>query len=126
VARNTDQRGDAVRGGKLPDVLGAEPLDLRAIDSSEDDVALDLTALLCRLLAGCNDEGKTWAQQLVEGWIVDGLEGEPRAIADIFDRTEKRRLAAASAASTLPPMDDETAGKILEIIGGSGEVAISA
>jgi hypothetical protein len=126
VARTMDQRGDAVREGKLPDVLGAEPLDLRSIGPSEDDVALDLTGLLRRLLAGCNTTGKTWAQQLVEGWVVDALEGDPKAIVDILDRTEKRRAAEASAAAALPPIDDEIAGKILEIICGSGEVATGA
>lgn len=121
-----DQRGDAVREGRLPDVLGAEPLDLRTIGTSEDDFELDLTALLRRLLVVRNDGKKTWAQQLVEGWIVDALEGDPKAIVDLIDRIEKRRLAAASAAAALPPIDDATAGKILEIISGSGDVAASA
>jgi hypothetical protein len=126
VARSIDQRGDAVREGKLPNVLGAGPLDLRAIGSSEDDFHLDLTGQLRRLLVLCNDEGKTWAQQMAEGWIVDAVEGDPRAIVDIFDRIEKRRTAEVSAAADLPPIDDETAVKILEIISGSGEVATSA
>ncbi len=126
MARSVDQRGDAVREGKLPDVLGAEPLDLRTIGTSEDDFDLDLTALLRRLLVGCNHRKKTWGQQIIEGWIVDALEGDPKAIMDIIDRIEKRRLAAASTAATLPPIDDETASKVLEIICGSGEVATSA
>jgi hypothetical protein len=126
VARSSDQRGDAVRGGKLPDVLGAEPLDLRMIGSSEDDFNLDLTALLPRLLVVRSDKGKMWGQHIVEGWIVDALEGDPKAIMDIIDRTEERRAAQASAAAKLAPIDDETAGKILEIISGSGEVATSA
>jgi hypothetical protein len=126
VARTTDQRGDAVREGKLPDVLGAEALDLRSIGRSPDDFAPDLTGLLLRLLSGCNADKKTWAQQLAEGWIVDALEGEPRAIVDILDRTEKRRAAEASAAAALPPIDDDIAGKILEIISGSGEGAAGA
>ncbi len=126
MARSTDQRGDAIREGKLLDILGAEPLDVRAIGSSEDDFHLDLTGLLRRLLVGCNDKGKTWAQQIAEGWIVDAVDGDPRAIVNIFDRIEKRRAVEASAAADLPPIDDETAAKILEIISGSGEVATSA
>jgi hypothetical protein len=126
VARNAEQRGNAVRDGHLPDVLGAEPLDLRAIGSSEDDFHLDLTGLLRRLLIVRNDQGKMWGQQMVEGWVVDALEGDPKAITDIIDRTEKRRVAQASAAAELSPIDDETAGKILEIISGPGEVATSA
>jgi hypothetical protein len=112
-----------VREGRLPDVLGAEPLDLRTLGRSEDDFDLDLTGLLRRLLIGCNAHEKTWAQQLAEGWIVDALEGDPRAIVDIIDRTEKRRAAEVSAAAAQPPIDDATAGRILEIISGSGDVA---
>ena len=126
MARSTEQRGDAVREGKLPDVLGAEPLDLRAIGDSEDDFNLDLTGLLRRLLTGYGRNKKTHAQQLVEGWIVDALEGEPKAIVDIIDRTEKRRAAEVSAAAALPPIDDATAGKILEIISGPGDVTTGA
>jgi hypothetical protein len=126
VARSIEQRGDAVREGKLPDVLGAEPLDLRSIGHSEDDFDIDLTGLLRRLLSGHNARKKTHAQQLVEGWIVDALEGDPKAIVDIIDRTEKRRAAEVSAAAALPPIDDVTAGKILEIISGPCDVATGA
>jgi hypothetical protein len=124
LAKNTEQRGDLVREDKLPDVLGAPPLDLRTLGTSEDEIALDMTALLRRLLVVRNNKGKTWAQSVSEGWVVDALEGDPRAIIDICDRIEKGRLAGASAAAGLPPIDDETACKILEVLSGSGGVAI--
>jgi hypothetical protein len=126
LAKTTEQRGDRVREGRIPDVLGAPPLDLWTLGTSEDEVALDMTALLRRLLVGRHDGGKTWAQLVSEGWIVDALEGNPRAIEDIFGRIEKGRLAAASAAEARPPIDDETAGKVLEVLCGSGEVATGA
>ena len=124
MAKTTEQRGDLVREDRLPDVLGAPPLDLRTLGTSEDEVALDMTALLRRLLVGRHaTKGKTWAQFVAEGWVVDALEGNPRAIEDLFDRTEKRRLAGASAAEAPPSIDDETADKVLEVLCGSGEVA---
>jgi hypothetical protein len=123
LARIVEQRGDAVKEGRLPDVVGAEPLDLGALSTSEDDADLDLTALLRLLLFVCNDKRKTWAQQLVEGWIVDGLEGDPRAIVDVLDRAEWRRAAKASATAALPPLDGATASKIVEVLCGHGEGA---
>jgi hypothetical protein len=124
LSKTTEQRGDLVREDRLPDVLGAPPLDLRTLGTSEDEVALDMTVLLRRLLVGRHVRGKTWGQFVAEGWVVDALEGSPRAIEDIFDRTEKKRLAGASAAVGLPPIDDETACKILEVLSGSARVAI--
>ena len=127
MARNIDQRGDAVREGESSDdVLQIEPLDLQALGCSEDGVDLDLTALLRCLLVRPGPGGKTWAQQIVERWIADAKNGNPKAIVDIIDRTDKRRTAEASATADLPPIDVETAGKILEIICGSGQVATSA
>ena len=113
-----------MRDDRIPDVLGAPPLDFRTLGSPEDDVDLDMTALLRRLLVVRNKKGKTWVQLMAEGWIVDALEGSPKAIEDIFDRIEKARHARASAAAGLPPIDDETACKILEVLSGSGGVAI--
>jgi hypothetical protein len=126
LAKAVEQRGDLVREGRIPDVLGFGPLDLRSLGRSEDEAALDMTALLRRLLVGRNDGGKTWAQFVAEGWVVDALEGSPKAIEDILDRIEKGRLAGASAAAALPPIDDETAGKVLELLCVSGEVAAGA
>jgi hypothetical protein len=120
LGKAVEQRGDLVREGRIPDVLGLGPLDLRSLGRSEDEAALDMTALLRRLLVGRNDKEKTWAQVMAEGWVVDALEGSPKAIEDIFDRIDKGRLAGASAAAGLPPLDDETACKILEVLSGSG------
>jgi hypothetical protein len=103
--------------------LGARPLDLRALGLLEDDGALNLTDVLCRLLVVADGAGKTWAQRLIEGWIVDALDGNHRAIEDILDRTEKGRLARAPAGDTIPPIDDETASKILEALCGRGDDA---
>jgi hypothetical protein len=126
LAKTTEQRGDVVREGRIPVLPGAVALDLRTLGTSKDDVDLDLTALLRCILVGRHVRGKTWAQLVAEGWIVDALEGNPRAIEDILDRTEKGRLAAALQADACPPIDDETVGQILEILCGSGDVATSA
>lgn len=80
-------------GGGLFDEV--EPLELRPTGHPEGSVDVNLTGLLCRLLALPGDKGKTWAQKVVEGWIGNAVTGEPRAIVDIFDRTGKgRRLSA--------------------------------
>lgn len=105
------------RGGRL----GAGPLDLRALGLIEADDAPDMTGLLCSLLALQDKEGKTWAQKMVEGWIADALDGNPRAIEDIFDRTEKGRLARASAVTAPPSIDEGTASKILEVLCDRGD-----
>ncbi len=126
MGKAVEQRGDLVREDRTPDVLGFEPVDLRTLGTSEDEVALDMTALLRRLLVGRNKWGKTWAQVMAEGWVVDAVEGSPKAIEDILDRIEKARLAGASAAAALPPIDDETVDKVLELLCGPGEVATGA
>lgn len=123
MERSVGQQDDAGQKDPPRSLAGVKALDIQAICRSNADGALDLTALLQHLLIERSDTGKTWAQRLVEGWINDAVEGNPKAIVDILDRTEKRRAAAASAAVALPPINDEIAGKILEILSGSGEVA---
>jgi len=99
------------------------PLDLQAVGLIEEGGIVNLTGVLSRLLLEEDEGGKTRAQQMVEGWITDALEGNPRAIEDIFDRTEKGRLARASAPAATPSIDDGTASKILEVLCGRGEDA---
>jgi hypothetical protein len=104
-------------------LLGAGPLELRPTGDPEGCVDLNLPGLLSRLLAQGDgtDSGKTRAQRLIEAWIVEALKGNPRVLEDILDRTEKGRLAGASAAAAPPPIDDQTASKILEVLCGDGE-----
>ncbi len=120
MAKTTEQRGDLVRGGRFVEIPGAPPLDLRTLGNSADDIDLDLAALLRRLLFGCYHQGKSWIQLVAEGWVVDALEGNPKAIEDIFDRIEKARLARASATDADPPIDDEMASKVLGVLSDSG------
>ena len=94
-------------------------MDLRTLGGSEGDVDLNLPALLRRLLIAADKQGKTWAQWLLEGLVIDALEGNLRAIEEVLDRAEKGRPAGNSADATLSPIDDQTAIKILEILCGS-------
>jgi hypothetical protein len=113
----------AVGEGRTKQLFGAGPIDLQALGFLEEGGALNLTGVLCRLLVVEDGQGKTWAQRMAEVWVVDALEGNPRAIEDILDRIEKGRLARASAAAVLPSIDDGTASKILEVLCGRGEDA---
>ncbi len=101
------------------EIPGAPSLDLRTLGNSKDDIDLDLAALLRRLLSGCNFQGKSWIQFVAEGWVVDALEGSPKAIEDIFDRIEKARLARAAATDAVLPIDDEMASKVLGFLSDS-------
>jgi hypothetical protein len=125
MARSMDQRGDAVKEGRLPDVLGVETLDLRTVGDPENDVELNLPALLRHLLARRNNHGKTWAQLLIEGWIVDALEGNFRALEEVLDRAGTGRPSGASAADDFSPLDDAMISKIVEALCETGEDATS-
>jgi hypothetical protein len=104
-------------------VFAAPALDLRALGFLDEGGALSLTGVLCHLLALQDSLGKSWGQRLVEIWIAGALNGNPRAIEDILDRTEKGRPARMSAAVAPPAIDDEMASKILEVLCGRGEDA---
>jgi hypothetical protein len=124
VTRAASGPGAAVGEGPIKQLFGAGRLDLRALGLLEEGGALNLTGVLCRLLVVEDGQGKTWAQRMAEVWVVDALEGNPRAIEDILDRIEKGRLARASAAAAvLPSIDDGTASKILEVLCDRGEDA---
>ncbi len=114
--KGADLRGD---GARLLDEVG--PLELRPTGHPEGTVDVNLTGLLCRLLALPGDKGKTWAQKMAEVWIDAAVTGDPRAILDIFDRTGKAYTSRESAADPPPPIDDQTASEVLEVIGGDGE-----
>lgn len=119
MARNTPQRGDTLKDG-LIGLSGVEPVDLRTLDDPDNDVDLNMPALLRRLLVA-GTEGKTWAQWLLEGLVIDALEGNPRAVQEVLDRTEQRRPTGNSADAALPPLDDQAVTKILEVLCGSPE-----
>lgn len=125
VPRNRKEVTTAPGADAAKQVPGAGPLDLRALGLLGEGGALDLTGLMNRILLVEDGAGKSWAQRMVEVWIVEALEANPRAIEDIFDRAEKVRLARESMAAGPSSIDDETAGKILEVLCGSGEVATS-
>jgi hypothetical protein len=123
VTRAATGPGAAVGEGRSKQLFGAGRLDLRALGLLEEGGALNLTGVLCRLLVVEDGQGKTWAQRMAEVWVVDALEGNARAIEDILDRIERGRPARASAAAVLPPIDEVTASKILEVLCGRGEGA---
>ncbi len=106
-------------GGGLFDEV--EPLELRPTGHPEGSVDVNLTGLLCRLLALPGDKGKTWAQKVVEGWIGNAVTGEPRAIVDIFDRTGKGRPAEAPAAEAPQQVKGQTISEILEVLSRDGQ-----
>lgn len=111
------------RAGTWWPVFAAPALDLRTLGLLEEGGVLNLTGVLCHLLALEDGLGKSWGQRLVEIWIAGALNGNPRAIEDILDRTEKGRPARTSAAAAPPAIDDEMASKILEVLCGRGEDA---
>ena len=113
------QKAKATRG------LGAKPLELKKLCFLGDDGSLDLTGVLCHLLVVENDAGKTWGQRIVEGWIHDAEQGNPRAIEDILDRNDKRWLNRSSDSAAPPAIDDSTVSRILEVLSGRGDVATS-
>jgi hypothetical protein len=125
AARTNEQRGDAVREGRLPQLPGVGPVDLRMIGNPENDIDLNLPALLRHLLAGNADHGKSWAQLMAEGWVVDALEGNHRAVENVFDHSQTKRPAEASAAEAYSPIDDAMASKILEFLCDTGNEATS-
>jgi hypothetical protein len=64
----------SVDGARRLDGVG--PLELRPTGHPEGSVDINLTGLLCRLLALPDKEGKTWAQQVAEVWIDNAVTGE--------------------------------------------------
>ena len=119
----TPDKAGADSAKKAKRGLGAKPLELKKLCFLGDDGSLDLTGVLCHLLVAESDAGKTWGQRIVEGWIHDVEKGNPRAIEDILDRNDKRWLNRASDVATHPAVDDSTAGRILEVLCGRGDVA---
>jgi hypothetical protein len=109
--KSADLSGD---GAGLLDKV--EPLELRPTGHPEGSVDVNLTGLLCRLLALPDDKGKTWAQKVAEGWIANAVTGEPRAIVDIFDRTGKGRPAEAPVAEAPQQVKGRTISEILEVL----------
>ena len=123
MARDTPPRGSTLEDGFVG-LTWVEPVDLGTLGGPEGDVDLNLPALLRRLLVAKKD-GKTLAQWLLEGLVVDALEGNLRAAEGLLDRAEKGRPAGDSAGAALPPIDDQTAIKILEVLCGSPEAPAS-
>ena len=121
MPRTTAKKGADLSGDGARQLDGVGPLELRPTGHPEGSVDVNLTGLLCRLLALPDDKGKTWAQKVAEGWIDDAVTGDPRAILDIFDRTGKGRPAEASAADAPPQIKEQTASEILEVLGGDGQ-----
>lgn len=123
MARDTAGRGSTLNNG-LVGLPWVKPVDLQTLGGPEGDVDLNLPALLRHLLVA-EKEGKTLAQWLLEGLLVDALEGNLRATEEVLDRAEKGRPAGDPADAALPPIDDETAIKILEVLCGSPEAPAS-
>ena len=114
--------GDGSKAGGGRQLDGVGPLDLRALGLLDEGGGVDLAGLLGRLLLAEDAGGKTRAQLVVEGWITDAVGGNPRAVEDILDRTEKGRQSRTSSPAAIPPIDAGTASKILEVLCGAGDV----
>jgi hypothetical protein len=121
VPRTTAKKGADLSGdgARLLDEVG--PLELRPTGHPEGTVDVNLTGLLCRLLALPGDKGKTWAQKVAEVWIDTAVTGDPRAILDIFDRTGKGRPAEAPAAEAPQQVEGQTISEILEVLSRDGQ-----
>jgi hypothetical protein len=76
LPRATVKKGADPSGGGVGIFDEVEPLELRPTGHPEGSVDINLTGLLCRLLALPDKEGKTWAQQVAEVWIDNAVTGE--------------------------------------------------
>ncbi len=120
MAKSIDQRGEALRDGRVPELPGTVAIDLRNKDVLAEGRTLDLAALLRRLLIESETPaGKTWAQRVLESWIVTGLEGDTKVIDVIFARCEPDRPAAQAADEAPLILDEQKTGNILEVLCGS-------
>ncbi|MHB1556499.1 MAG: hypothetical protein ACYC61_03345 [Isosphaeraceae bacterium] len=120
MAKSNDQRGEALRDGRVPQLPGTGVIDPRDRAVLAEAHALDLRALLRRLLIEAETPGsKTWAQRVLEGWIVDAIEGDTRVVDGIFVRSEVDRPAAEAADETPLIVDERTTSTILEVLCGS-------
>ena len=81
MARDTAGRGSTLKNG-LVGLPGVGPVDLGTLGGPEGGVDLNLPALLRRLLIVAVN-GKTLAQWLLEGLVVDALEGNLRAVEEV-------------------------------------------
>jgi len=61
-----------------------------------------------------NGEGKTWRERLVEALLKQAVEGNLRAIQEIWTRLEGKPGAAASTDSVPPVLSEEAYQKILQ------------
>lgn len=120
MAKSNDQRGEALREGRVPELPGTAVIDLRNREVLAEGDVLDLRALLRRLLIEAEDgKGKTWAQRVLESWIATGLEGDARVVDGIFERSEPERPAARAAEETPLVLDEPKTRSILEVLCGS-------
>lgn len=121
MARTTDQRGDALTEGRIPQLPGAEPMDLRNLGFLSERDPLDLSRLMRHLLVGVEETTKkTWAQRLIEAWIIDALEGNARAIEEILVQCKTTHDAGNKTADGQLAIGDDLAGRILEVLCDSG------
>jgi hypothetical protein len=118
MPKSNDQRGEALRDGRVPQLPGVGVIDPRDPEGRAEGDLLDLSSLLKRLLLTAEKDGsKSWAQLVLEGWIVAGLEGDCKVVDGIFERCQASRPAAAAAADERPLiLDERTAGTILEAL----------
>ncbi len=117
MPKSNDQRGEALRDGRVPELPGVGVIDPRDPEGRAEGDLLDLSSLLKRLLLAAEKDGsKTWAQRLLEGWIVGALEGDHKVVDGIFDRCQVSRPSAAAADERPLLVDERTAGTILETL----------
>lgn len=118
MAKSNDQRGEALRDGRVPQLPGVGVIDPRDPDGRAEGDLLDLSSLLKRLLLLAEaPDAKTWAQRLLESWIVSGLEGDNKVVDGVFDRCQPARPSAMAAADEVPlTLDENQTSSILETL----------
>jgi hypothetical protein len=83
----------------------------------DDGVSLNLTALLRRQLAQVDSgTNRTWAQRLIEVWILEALEGNMRAFQEILERIDGNSSSRPPDLPGPPLLEESTACQILEAL----------
>jgi hypothetical protein len=83
----------------------------------EDEAQLSLTRLLRRQLSQVDtNSNRTWAQRVIEVWILEALEGNFRALQEILERVDGDPAGRVPAAPGPSLLEESTACRILEAI----------
>jgi hypothetical protein len=85
--------------------------------SQPADRPVSLIELLRRRLAQVDEAtNATWAERLIEAWIIEALKGNFRALQEILNRVEGERVVDGETHGGALAVDEQTAAKILEAL----------